>query len=99
MIKKIIKLLLLIVVVLGLIIYVPYYAHKCDDCEKFFIGAGYEPNIVSELINETEQIICKECAEEHHAISTTLGKSLDDYKRPSFIDPITMFNNRFEVSK
>jgi len=97
MLKKLIKILLVVIVIALLIVYVPYYFNECDDCGEFFVGAGYEPNIVSELINESEQIICKECAEKHHAISTTLGKSLDDYKRPAFIDPITMFNNRFEI--
>lgn len=99
MLKKLIKILLVVIVIALLIVYVPYYFNECDDCGKFFVGVGYEPNIVSELINENEQIICRECAEKHHAISTTLGKSLDDYKRPAFIDPITMFNNRFEISE
>lgn len=82
--KKAISAVLVIAVVVAGIIFVPKVAHTCDDCEKFFVGAGYEPNILEDFISEEEQIICKECAEKQHALATAMGKSLDDYKRDLF---------------
>ena len=72
------------VILLSNVILVPKITHTCDDCGKFFIGAGYEPNIVEELISDAEQIICKDCAEDQHMLSLKLGKTLDDFKRELF---------------
>ena len=82
--KKIISLILIIVIVFAGIRLVPRIAHTCDDCEKFFIGAGYEPNIVEDLLSKEEKIICKECAEKQHALSIAIGKSVEDFKRNLF---------------
>ena len=92
MLKKLFKGLSSLIVVALLIIYIPYYFHLCDDCGEFFMGSGYKPNIVSDMISEDEQTICEDCAKVHHAISTTLGKSLDDYKKPVFVDPIQLLD-------
>ena len=83
---KIIAVIVVIAVVVAGIIFVPKLVHTCDDCEKTFVGAGYEPNIVSELLSskEDEQVICKDCAEEQHALSIALGKTLDDFKKDLF---------------
>lgn len=82
--KKIISLAVIVVIVIAGIVFVPKVVHTCDDCEKFFIGAGYEPNIVEDLLSSEEQIICKKCAEEQHALSIAMGKSVDDFKRDLF---------------
>ena len=82
--KKIISLVVVVAIIVAGIIFVPKIAHTCDDCEKFFLGAGYEPNIVEDLLSSEEQIICKECAEKQHALSITMGKSIDDFKRDLF---------------
>ena len=82
--KKIISLAVIVVIVIAGIVFVPKVVHTCDDCEKFFIGAGYEPNIVEDLLSSEEQIICKKCAEKQHAISIAMGKSVDDFKRDLF---------------
>ena len=58
--------------------------HKCDDCDKVFLGAGYKPNIVDNLFSSEDKIICKECAEKQHALSIAMGKSVDDFKRDLF---------------
>lgn len=82
--KKIISLVVVVAIVIAGVIFVPKIAHTCDDCEKFFIGAGYEPNVVEDLLSDTDQIICKECAEKQHAISITMGMSIDEFKRDIF---------------
>ena len=82
--KKIISLVVVVAIIVAGILFVPKIAHTCDDCEKFFLGAGYEPNIVEDLLSSEEQIICKKCAEKQHAISIAMGKSLDDFKRDLF---------------
>lgn len=82
--KKFISLIIAIVVIVAGIVFVPKLVHTCDDCEKLFIGAGYEPNIVEDLLSSKEQIICKKCAKEQHALAIAMGKSLDDFKRDLF---------------
>lgn len=82
--KKIISLVVVVAIIGAGILFVPKIAHTCDDCGKFFLGAGYEPNIVEDLLSSEEQIICKKCAEKQHAISIAMGKSLDDFKRDLF---------------
>lgn len=82
--KKIISLVVVVAIIVAGVIFVPKITHTCDDCEKFFLGAGYEPNIVEDLLSSEEQIICKECAEKQHALSITMGKSIDDFKRDLF---------------
>lgn len=82
--KKIISLVVIVAIVIAGIVFVPKIIHTCDNCEKIFVGAGYEPNIVEDLISSEEQIICKKCAEEQHALSIAMGKSVDDFKRDLF---------------
>ena len=82
--KKIISLVVVAVIVIAGVVFIPKVTHTCDDCGKFFIGAGYEPNVVEDLISDEEQVICNDCAEEQHAISIAMGKSLDNYKREIF---------------
>lgn len=78
--KKIIAIVVAAVIVLAGVIFIPRLAHTCDDCGEFFVGTGYKPNIVSDLLNDEEQVICKDCAETQHAISIALGQNLDEYK-------------------
>lgn len=82
--KKIVSLVIIVAIIAAGIIFVPKLAHTCDNCEKFFVGAGYEPNIISDFLSEEEKIICKDCAEDEHALSLLAGKSLDDFKRDIF---------------
>lgn len=82
--KKILSLLLVAVLVAAAVIMVPRLAHKCDDCEKFFVGTGYEANIIDDLFSSEEKILCKECAETHHFASIALGKDVSEFKRPLF---------------
>jgi len=97
--KKLLKFLVTAVVVLVLLLYIPYYVNRCYDCEKVFVGVGYEPNILSEIIYEHEPVICKECAENQHVLSIALGKSVEEFRKPLFVDPVTMFCDRFEIEK
>ena len=82
--KKIIALIVVIAIVVAGIIFIPKITHNCDDCGKFFVGAGYEPNVVEDLLSEEEQVICKGCAEEQHALAIMMGKSVNDFKRELF---------------
>ena len=82
--KKIIAFAVVLVIIVAGVVFVPKLAHKCDDCGKFFVGTGYEPNIVSDLLNDEEQIICKECAEKQHALTLAVGGDVDKYKRDLF---------------
>ena len=95
--KKIISLIMTLVVVLALILYVPYYFHTCDTCDQFIIGPGYEANIVVDLFSEETQVICRDCAEAHHGLTALFGKDVADFQRPWFVDPVTMFNHRFNL--
>ncbi len=82
--KKIISLALIAVIIIAGIIFVPKLFHTCDSCDKFFIGAGYEPNIVEDLLSNEDKTICKDCAEKQHALTIAMGKSVDDYKKDLF---------------
>ena len=82
--KKIISLVVVVAIIIAGIVFVPKIAHTCDDCEKFFLGAGYEPNIVEDLLSSEDQIICKKCAEKQHALSIAMVQSVEDFKRDLF---------------
>lgn len=82
--KKIIALIVIVSIVAVGIIFIPKITHTCNDCGKFFVGAGYEPNVVEDLLSEEEQTICKGCAEEQHALSIMMGKSVNDFKKDLF---------------
>lgn len=88
--KKIIGIVAALVVVAGLVVggvvFVPKLCHTCYDCEEFFVGTGYEPNIISDMLTKEDQILCRACAEKHHVVSIKLGKSVEDFKRPLFED-------------
>ena len=82
--KKIITSVLVMVLVFACARVAPKVVHKCDDCGNYFVGAGYEANVVEDMLTDEEQIICKECAEKQHAVAIALGKSVEDYKRDLF---------------
>lgn len=82
--KKIVIFAVAVVVLVSGIVFVPRLVHKCDDCGEILIGTGYKANVVSDLFSKDEQIICKDCAEDQHALSIALGKSVDDFKRGLF---------------
>ncbi len=78
--KKIISLAIAAILVIAAVSFVPKLIHTCDDCGKFFVGAGYEPNIIEDFFATEDQIICKDCAEKQHKLSLAMGKTLDDFK-------------------
>ena len=82
--KKIISIVVVVLVIVAGIYIGPKVVHKCDSCGKVFFGAGYEPNVISDVLSDTEQIICKECAQEQRGWASAFGKSLDEYKRSIF---------------
>lgn len=82
--KKIFKLLLTIVFICAIVYFAPKLVHQCDDCEEWFIGTGYEANVIADVISDDDQTICKTCAEKQHVIETTMGKSLNKFKKGLF---------------
>ena len=82
--KKMIALAVAVAIVVAGIVFVPKLVHTCDDCGKFFVGTGYEPNIVQDLLSAKEQVICKQCAEKQHALGIAMGKTVKDFKLPLF---------------
>lgn len=83
--KKIIAVIAIVAVLLAAgAILVPRLTHTCDDCGKFFVGTGYNPNVISDIFSSKEQIICRECAEKQHAIEIAFGKSVEEFKRKLF---------------
>ena len=82
--RKLFKLLLTIVVICASVYFIPKLVHKCDDCEKWFAGTGYEANVIADVLSDDYQTICKSCAEKQHIIETVLSKSLNDYKKKLF---------------
>ena len=65
-------------------VFAPRLIHKCDDCGKVYFGTGYRANAIVEAFSSDEKRICRDCAEEHHAISSAFGGALDEYKYPLF---------------
>ena len=82
--KKLISLVLIVAVIAAGVIFVPKLVHTCDDCEKVFFGPGYEPNALAGMIKKEETVICKDCAETHHAVSLALGKELKEFQKALF---------------
>ena len=84
----IVAVVLAAVLVGGGIFFGPKLIHHCDNCDRLFFGTGYYSNILSEtvgsLLNKKEKILCRDCAQEEHALEITFGASLDEYKRPLF---------------
>lgn len=97
--KKNFKFLVGIAILLVLITYTSQFFHICTDCETFFIGAGYERNIVADVISAEDGTLCKKCAEKHHMLSVGLGKSLNDYKKSIELNPLTVIQNVIENFK
>lgn len=82
--KKLLKLLLTIVVICAIVYFAPRLVHQCDDCEKWFVGTGYEANVIADVVSDDDQTICKACAEKQHVVGTTLGKPLEEFKKGLF---------------
>ena len=82
--KKLIKFLLTIVLICAVVYFAPKLVHKCDGCEKMFVGPGYEAFALADVITDDDQTICKECAEKQHAIEIALGKPLADFQKSLF---------------
>ena len=82
--KKIFRFILIVALICAAVYFAPKLVHKCDGCDEWFFGTGYEANILADVVSDDDQTICKLCAEKQHAIETTFGKSLDDYKKKLF---------------
>ncbi len=84
--SAIILVLAVAVVVLLAIILGPKLIHECVGCNETVFGAGYEPNVISGILEDYDEddVLCEDCAEDAHAIHLELGKTLDDYKRKLF---------------
>ena len=63
-----------VIVVFGLAL-----VHQCDDCGKIFVGTGYKPNVVVDVVTDGQEIICKDCAEKQHVVSGIFGGELSDF--------------------
>lgn len=92
--KKLFKTLFTLVVLLAIIYFAPKLVHKCDDCNKWFVGPGYKANIIANVISDDNQTICKDCAEIQHKIEITLGKSISEYRKEVF--NLDEFLSKFE---
>lgn len=79
--KKFWKVLLVVIILVVLAFLCLRLINTCDDCDKTFVGLGYEGNVIDNAIEEEKQILCEDCAEKHHALSLLTGKELDAYKR------------------
>lgn len=79
--KKVLPIVLVAVIVILGFVFVPKLTHTCSDCGEFFVGTGYEPNALEDMMSDEELIICEDCAMEQHALSLAMGKSLDEFKR------------------
>lgn len=86
--KQIARILFAAIVVAALVVFIPKLTHTCDNCDEFFVGAGYTANKVSDLITsltgQEDKILCKDCAAKEHALAIATGKSLKDFRRPLF---------------
>jgi len=84
--KKLIPITIIIIAIaVCAVIFVPKLFHTCSDCDEFFVGWGYEPNIVADLLSsDEEQVICEDCAKKQHAIAIGLGKDLSDFQKDYF---------------
>lgn len=94
--KKVIKILVSISLIICLATYAIQLVHTCTECKKIFIGTGYKANIISDMVNSEEVILCEKCAEEQHALSALLGKSLSDYKMDMEWNPINVIKGYIE---
>ena len=82
--RKLIALAVVVVVVVAAIVFVPKVVHTCDSCDTLIFGAGYEPSLVESLLSSEDKVVCRDCAEEQHALEIALGASVEDYKRELF---------------
>ena len=59
--KKLFKLLLTIVFIGAIVYFAPKLVHKCDSCEEWFVGTGYEANVIADVIadviSDDDQVI------------------------------------------
>lgn len=82
--KKILKFIVIIAVLAAAIFIGAKLIHKCDDCDKIFIGTGYKANILSDAVSSNDKVICRDCAEIEHIFEIGLGKNVEDFKRGMF---------------
>ena len=78
--KKVLPIVLVAVIVILGFVFVPKLTHTCSDCGEFFVGTGYEPNVLEDMMADEEMIICEDCAMQQHALALAMGKSLDEFK-------------------
>ena len=82
--KTIIIAVVAVILIVAGVIFLPRLLHNCDECGKFFVGTGYKTNVVADFISSDDITICEDCAAAQHSISTSIGATLDDFKKPLF---------------
>ena len=82
--KKFLVFIFIVLIIAAGVIMGPKLIHTCDDCETVFLGTGYEPNIIAGAVSGEYEIICKSCAQTHHALSIAVGGNVEDYALPLF---------------
>ncbi len=69
-------------------LFIPRLTHHCDNCGQFFLGTGYEANIITNtltgLAGNEDKILCLDCAVREHALEIAAGSSIKDFERPLF---------------
>ena len=88
--RTVIVALAVVVLIAAAVVLVPRLTHACDNCGDFFVGTGYEANVISDAITtitgQQDKILCEDCAIKEHALEIAAGKSVEDFKRPLFGD-------------
>lgn len=79
--KKLLKFLLVVLILAALVFLGLRLINTCDGCGETFFGLGYEGNVIDNAVHAEKQVLCEECAELHHALSLTFGKTLEDFQR------------------
>ena len=85
--RAVIAVIIVLVIAAG-VVFVPRLVHRCDNCDRVFVGTGYRANIISNAITsitgKDAKRLCRPCAEKEHAIAIATGASLEDFKLPLF---------------
>ena len=55
--KKVLPIVLVAVIVILGFVFVPKLTHTCSDCGEFFVGTGYEPNALEDMMSDEELIV------------------------------------------
>ncbi len=99
MIRRIFRWALILVVVILLSMYIPYYVNTCVLCGNLFVGVGYKANDGTDFFDDKERVLCKDCAETYHGSDGNICEDVSQYQNPIFVDPVTLFSNRLNIKE